>query len=103
MIALAALCKSIEKDIPILWIPEFLSGSVSFVLYFRSKPWGIVAFGDTAEASNCAEEWLIWHLVDGFLRRPLSNWSVLDTDCANGVKRIVVSVRSFSGSDRRNR
>ena len=68
--------------IDVVWHQGGLRGFGSYVLYLPAKKWGVVALANTQETSNCAEEVLIWHLVDEFLGIPQSQRFKSRTECA---------------------
>lgn len=65
----------------VVWHQGGTSSFGSYILFLPGKRWGVVAFGNTAETSNCAEERLVWYLVDEFLGVPQAQRFVSRTDC----------------------
>ncbi|KAI4281175.1 MAG: hypothetical protein L6R38_003890 [Xanthoria sp. 2 TBL-2021] len=65
----------------VVWHQGGTSSFGSYILFLPGKRWGVVAFGNTAETSNCAEERLVWYLVDEFLGIPAAQRFVSRTEC----------------------
>ncbi|KAL8670698.1 MAG: hypothetical protein Q9168_004768 [Polycauliona sp. 1 TL-2023] len=67
--------------IKVVWHQGGMSSFGSHILFLPGKQWGVVALGNTAETSNCAEERLVWQLVDDFLGNNGSEKFVSKTIC----------------------